>query len=372
MNPEKVNFTNKDSSRPVLTGRIGPHASFEGKDYLYFAGNNYLNLAGKRELREAAIEAVDRYGTSFGAGRTTTGTAELQLELEELLARFKGREDAMIFSSGYLGNQILLKGLVEEGDHIFYDKWAHPSLKEGIPLGDSKQRPFPHNDTESLKKLLQEVSKGIILVNGVDPCTGEIAPLDQIAELIEGRNFKVLVDDAHSTGVLGENSRGTLEHFGIKSDNFFQTETMSKALGSFGGFIASGEETISRLREVSPTYRGSTPLPPAVVGASKAAVEILLQNPRLGEKVRRNAEKIAKGLTKLGLKVKWHGSAIIRLEEEEDFSQELSLSLKRQDVIVPFIHYPDEDSPGRLRLTASSGHTQRDIDLLIKAFKRAI
>jgi len=366
---EKNNFLDV---RPQVTGKIGSRGEFGGEEYLYFAGNNYLDLARRPELIEGAVEAAKKYGTTFGAGRTTTGTADIHLKLEKKLAEFKGTEAAIIFPSGYLGNQIILSGLVREGDALICDELAHPSILEALPRSKYEVVTFRHNDVDDLRNKIESKSRGLILVNGVDPSVGELAPLDKIEEVSRNGGFRILVDDAHATGVLGKNGRGTPEHFGVSSDRIFQTETMSKALGSYGGFIAGSEEFIENLRDVSQTYRGSTPLPPAVVGASITAVKIATEEPELRDRVKSNAKHLSNKLISLNLDANWYGSAILKLDISEKLSKKIYNHLLKKKIMVPYIHYPRLKSPGRLRLTVSAGHSERDIDTLVETIAECL
>lgn len=367
MKNKSKRISDGDEKGHVVTGKIGPRADFDGEEYLYFAGNNYLNLARRPELIEGAVDAIKRYGASFGAGRTTTGTGDIHQKLERRLAEYKVTESAMIFPSGYLGNQILLRGLFREDDTVLCDSWAHPSITEGLPRSAGKVIHFGHNDMSDLREKIREERKGMILVNGVDPITGDLAPLGDIVKLTQGKDFRILVDDAHGTGVLGENGRGTPEYFGLESDNIFQTETMSKAFGSYGGFITANKSFIDKLRNISPTYRGSTPLPPAVAGASLAAIKVAAEEPGLRRKVKDNAKYLANRLSSMNLDISWEGSAIVRVDASEKVSKQISNHLKERNIMVPYVHYPNLDSPGRLRLTVSAGHSKQDIDYLLKS-----
>ncbi len=361
------NYDNYPDTCPPVTGKIGPKGKFGGRKYLYFAGNNYLDLARRPELINAATEASKKYGTSSGAGRTTTGTSDLHLELEEVLAEFKGTEDALIYPSGYLGNQIMLSGILQEDDVLVYDEWAHTSITEALPRTPNRAVEFAHNDMEELHEVVNSADQGVVLVNGVDPILGELAPLDRILEVVDGRDFRVLVDDAHGTGVLGRNGRGTPEHFGLSSDKILQTEVMSKALGSHGGFIASSRKLIDKLRVVSNTYRGSTPLPPSVTAASIAAVKIVMDEPELREKVKENAAYLVDQLTARRVDADWSGSAIVRLDISEEAARGLHDHLQNDMIIAPYTHYPTLDSPGRLRITVSARHSKEDVDCLVNS-----
>jgi len=349
----------------VLTGPVGPKACFGGKEYLYFGGTNYLGYANRSELQQGAVKAVRQYGTSFSASRETSGTNILHLELERKLAEFKASEDVCTYASGYLGNQILLSVLAQPTDVVVCDKWAHPSILEAIPHSVREVRFYAHHDIEELRKVLTGLDRAIIAVNGVETGTGEIAPLEEILEILPDGEFRVLVDDCHATGVLGENGRGTPEHYGITSHKIYQTETMSKALGSFGGFIAGTKELCDRIRKMATTYIGSTPLPPAVLGASLAAVNLAMREPHLRQTLRENAKYAVTKLVDLGFEAVFRGTPIISISNlDESSAEKLHLRLRRAGIIVPFVHYPTADSPGRLRLVVTATHTRDDIDRL--------
>ncbi|MFQ5793462.1 MAG: aminotransferase class I/II-fold pyridoxal phosphate-dependent enzyme [Candidatus Bipolaricaulia bacterium] len=357
-------------TRPILTGAIGPHAWFNGKEILYFGGNNYLGIAGRPELAAAAASAIRRYGASVGASRETSGTSDLHLQLEQRLAAWKDTEDVCVYASGYLGNLILLRALLNPDDTVICDRGVHPSVLDGIPRSIKAVHFYEHHDMDDLKRVIQKVKQGIVIVNGVETVSGEIAPLDRILEIVFDRRFRVVVDDAHATGVLGENGRGTPEHFGINSPHVYQTETMSKALGSFGGFISSNRQLCDRIRQVS-AYIGSTTLPPSVVGASIASVETLMKEPQLRERLKANAQYMASRLNDLGLTVRWHGTPIVSFDEAYgDTGEKIHKILLEHSILVPLIRYPTADSPGRLRLTVSAGHSKEDIDRFYDIVKR--
>ena len=353
----------------VLTGPVGAKTCFNGKEFLYFGGTNYLGLAGRPELVEGAREAAREYGTSYSASRETSGTGVLHLELEKKLSQFKDTEDACVYASGYLGNQILLSALCEPGDSIVCDEWAHPSILEAVPRSVEEVLFYPHHDLEALSVLLRRIDQGIVAVNGVETGTGEIAPLDEMLNLLPREGFRIVVDDCHATGVLGENGRGTPEHFGTSSPVVYQTETMSKALGSFGGFIAASRKVCDRIRETT-TYVGSTPLPPAVLGASMAAVDIVMREPELREKLRHSSRYASRKLKDLGFEVSFAGTPILFIDDiDERTSEGLHKRLRERGILVPFVHYPTAASVGRLRLIVTAGHTDADIDRLCAGMK---
>ncbi len=218
----------------LLNGEVGNYIYSNGKKFSYFAGNNYLGLAGHPEIKKAVIRAVEKYGVNFAASRHTTGTSDLHLELEGALASFKGKEDAVVFASGYQGNSILLEILKGSYSTIFIDQSAHASIIAAIPADVVKVMYYDHCDAGHLDYLLDynRGSSPLVITDGIFALTGEIAPLNQIYEVVRKHDAILVVDDAHATGVIGATGKGTPEHFGLPGDGkIYQTETMSKALG---------------------------------------------------------------------------------------------------------------------------------------------
>lgn len=357
----------------VLTGPVGAKACFGGKEYLYFGGTNYLGYASRTELQQGAIEAVKKYGTCYSASRETSGTGVLHLELERKLAAFKGTEDACIYASGYFGNQILLSTITNAEDVVVCDEWAHPSILEAIPRTVREVRFFRHHDVDHLATILKGLKSAIIAMDGVDSATGDIAPLPEVLEVLPEGDFRVLVDDCHGTAVLGANGRGTLEHYGITARGVFQTETMSKALGSFGRFIAASQKLCATIRKVATTYVGSTPSPPAVLGASLAAVELAIREPHLRDRLRERARYAALRLAELGFETAYSGAPILSIRGlKEADAERMHRLLRQKSILVPFVHYPTSDTPGRLRLVVTAMHTKDDIDRLCNALNGSI
>ncbi len=201
----------------LLNSEVGNYIFSNGKKYSYFAGNNYLGLAGHPDIKAAVIRAVEKYGVNFSASRHTTGTADIHLELEGSLASFKGKEDAVVFASGYQGNSILLEILKGSYSTIFIDQAAHASIIAAIPADVVKVMYYDHCDADHLDYLLDynRGSNPLIVTDGIFPLTGEIAPLNRIYPVVKKHNGLLVVDDAHSTGILGETGKGTPEHFSL-------------------------------------------------------------------------------------------------------------------------------------------------------------
>ena len=357
-----------------LESGVGNYITSNGKPYSYFAGNNYLGLANHPKLITAATDALGKYGVNFSASRQTTGTSDIHLELEKLLAEFKDRQDAVVFASGYLGNRLLLHALKDEYAAIFTDSMAHPSIMDGTPKDIAMLSTYGHCNSDHLESLLKKSKnyRPLIITDGVFALTGEIAPIDQIYVLAEKYNALLIVDDAHGTGVLGENGKGTPEHFGLAgAENIYQSETMSKALGAYGGFISSGKELIRNIRSKSAFYGASTALPPPIVAAGCAALRIIKQTPELRKNLMLNAELLRKGLHTLDFETIDGITPIIPLFfQDKQKAKDLSNFLKENKIIAPAVEYPVALDKFIVRITVSTNHSMEQINNLLEILKK--
>lgn len=343
------------------------------KQYSYFAGNNYLGLANHPEMIESAVKATIKYGINFSASRQTTGTADIHLELEKLLADFCGQEDAVVFASGYMANMIMLGQLKGRFDVVFADEQAHPSIKDALPR-EIPLHFYKHCDAAHLEALLkqQPESTPLVVTDGVFALSGEIAPLDAIVPLTQKYGALLVVDDAHAIGVLGENGRGTFEHFHIaRLANMFQTCTLSKAFGAYGGFIAADKELVSNIRGQSTYYGASTALPPAVVAAACSAVKLVMANPSLRLKLQSNATLLKQAVSELAYDTIQNVTPVVPLFfEDQAVAQNLSAYLEKEHIIAPAVNYPTKLPKYMVRLTVSAKHTQSQIDNLLNTLER--
>jgi 7-keto-8-aminopelargonate synthetase-like enzyme len=358
----------------ILKSSVSNFINLDDKTYSYFGGNNYLGLANHPTVIQEAIKATIKYGVNFSASRQTTGTSELHLELEKLLSEFNQKEASVVFASGYMGNRILLHALRDRYSAIFYDELSHPSIIDGFPADVTSLFKYNHCDCDHLELLLKEHYKlpPLIITDGVFPLTGEIAPLDRIQLLAEQYNAIVIVDEAHSAGVLGENGRGTPEYFNLeKKVNIFQSGTMSKAIGVYGGFISDGSDLIDTIRKKSSLYIASTALPPPIVSAGCAAVRILQQQPQLRVQLIKNAGIIKNGIKEMDFMTTSDPTQIIPLFfKHERNAIELSVYLRENNIIVPYVKYPLKMDKFIVRITASAIHTQEQIKDLLAVLKK--
>jgi 7-keto-8-aminopelargonate synthetase-like enzyme len=358
----------------LLNSGIGNYVYYNGKKYSYFAGNNYLGLANHPEVKAAAIQSIKKYGVNFSASRCTTGTAEIHLELEKQLSVFKNKQDAVVFASGYQGNGILFETLKKRYSAVYIDQLAHPSISNSIPREVPDVYYYNHLDTTHLEWLLDKHkgSEPLIITDGIFALTGEIAPLDKIYYLAEKHNALLIVDDAHSTGILGKRGMGTPEYYNLSDkENIYQTETMSKALGSYGGFISGTRETIVSVRDASTTYQASTALPPPVVAASIASLKIIRENPDLHIQLLAKALELRKSIGLLGYKTTEDNTPVIPLMlPSAEMAKGLSLYLEVNGIIAPYIHYPVRTESFIVRIAVSVTHTIDQTEELLGKLKK--
>jgi len=358
----------------ALNSEVSNYIQMAGKRYSFFSGNNYLGLSNHPEIKKAARDSIDAYGLNFAAARHTTGTADIHLELEKELSEFKHREDAVVFASGYMGNSILLHALRDQYTTIFTDEAAHPSILDGIPRDIKHVHIYKHCNVQHLEDLLRENKdkRTLIITDGIFALTGEISPIDSMHALSEKYGSILVVDDAHATGVLGENGRGTPEHFQLhEMPNIYQTETMSKALGVYGGYISASDAIINRIREKSRTYLASTSLPPPIVSAARTSLRLIREQPQLRSALILNAAEMRKGVIELGFHTTEVPSPIIPIFLSSlEKARNLSDFLKEHGLIVPCVHYPVKTDHFITRMTASAIHTTEQIAELLMLLKQ--
>jgi glycine C-acetyltransferase len=266
----------------VVGSAQGPRVTVNGRSVLLMCSNNYLGLAEHPALREAATAAMERYGFGSGASRLVSGTSEIHQELERRLAQFKGTEAAILFNSGYSANTGIIPAVASEGDVIVSDSLNHASIIDGCRLSKAAVHVYQHKNVdhaESILKKCMNAKRRLLITDGVFSMDGDIAPLPELVSLAEKYDAVIMVDDAHATGVLGEQGRGTVDHFGLEGRVHIQMGTLGKALGSFGAYAAASKDVADYLLNTSRSYIFSTSLPPAVCAASIAALDILQTDP---------------------------------------------------------------------------------------------
>jgi 8-amino-7-oxononanoate synthase len=280
----------------------GAEAVFAGRRVLMLGSNNYLGLTTEPRVRQASIAAVEKYGTSCTGSRLQNGTLELHRELEERLARFVGKEAALVFSTGYQVNLGVISCLVARGDVVITDKEDHASIVDGCLLSRGEMRRFRHNDIDHLERVLQSVEEEagkLVVVDGVYSVGGDLAPLPEIIELCQQYGARLMVDDAHGLGVMAE-GRGTAAHFGVTDQVDLIMGTFSKSFASLGGFIAADEQVIHYIQHHARALIFSAAMPAANVAAALAALDIMEKEPQRTARLWQVCERMRAGLRALG------------------------------------------------------------------------
>lgn len=365
----------------LVEGPQGSRVRIEGREIILLCSNNYLGLADHPEIKRAAIEAIGRYGVGAGASRLVSGNMELHMELEERLARFKGTEASLVFNSGYHANIGIISSLVGRGDIIFADKLNHASIVDACILSRAEVRRYPHCDLDVLERFLKtasrtthHASRRLIVTDGIFSMDGDITPLREISELADRYGCMLMVDDAHATGVLGVNGKGSLEHFGIEKPNIIQMGTLGKALGGFGAFVAGSKTLIDYLINTARPFIYTTALPPVVCAASIRALEIIEREPLLRKGLWDRVEYFRKGLKDAGLNTMMSETQIIPVFiGDADRTMEVSRRLLERGVFIQGIRPPTvPEGMSRLRVTLMANHSWDDLRYAIDCIKEVV
>src|SRR5437660_3490234 len=291
----------------VLQEAQMPECTFEGKRVINLASNNYLGLTTHPKLREAALEAVRKFGVGSGAVRTVSGTMSIHMELEEKIARFKNVEACVVFQSGFAANAGTVSAILGKGDFIISDELNHASIMDGARLSRATIKVFRHKDAAHAEELLKEVANEpghkLLISDGVFSMDGDIGPLPALCDLAEKYGAIMMVDDAHSSGVLGRNGRGTIDHFNVHGRVDVQVGTLSKAIGALGGYVCGTRELIDFLYHRARPFLFSTSHPPSVAATCIAAFEVLESEPELIERLWENTRFWKKELGLLGFDI---------------------------------------------------------------------
>ena len=299
----------------LVSGPQGPHVLLDGKPVLLLCSNNYLGLADHPRLREAAADAAMRWGVGAGGSRLVSGTMTIHRRLEERLAEFKGRQSALLFGSGYLANAGVIAALARPGDVVFSDELNHASIIDGCRLSRAEVFVYDHGDVEHLHWGIgkAEGRGALIATDSVFSMDGDVAPLTEIVELAQQHDLRVLVDEAHGTGVLGPGGRGALAEAGIEDQVDVIVGTLGKALGSYGAFVACDEPMARYLVNAARTFIFSTALPPPAVAGALAALDLLQESPRRVQRLAANAAALRDELEQEGFDLRGSRTQILPL-----------------------------------------------------------
>jgi glycine C-acetyltransferase len=362
----------------VLESAQGPEVDIAGRAVISLSSNNYLGLNTHPRLVEAASRAALEWGAGTGAVRTIAGTQTLHEELERRLAAFKRTEAALTFQSGYGVNVGVIGSMLEQGDCVVSDKLNHASIIDGIRLTKAERILYEHVDPDDAERALREArSKGyrriLLVTDGVFSMDGDIAPLPELVERAEHYGAAVMVDDAHATGVLGTNGRGTTDHFGLHGRVALNIGTLSKAIGVVGGYVAASQTVRDHLIHKSRPFLFSSSHPPAVVAACIAAVDVLEQEPILIEQLWSNTRHFKSGLRELGFDIGRSETPITPVMcGEAPVAMQLSDLLLERGVFAQGIGFPTvARGQARVRTIVCATHTYDQLDRALLAFEEA-
>ena len=349
----------------------GPKIKISGKEYVNFSSNDYLGLANHPYIINKVKKTLDNYGYGSAASRLLGGGSNFHRELEDRIARFKGTESALAFNSGYAANTGIIPAIAEKDDVIFSDELNHASIIDGCRLSRAKTLIYRHKDSLHLKDLIkkEKAKKKIVITDTVFSMDGDVAPLSDIYAVCKKNNAILYIDDAHGTGVLG-NGRGALSHFNISPEpSIVQMGTFSKALGSYGAFVAGSRDIIEWIMNTARSFIYSTALPSCIVAASIAALELIEKDSELIKRLWLNRTNIAECIKDIGYDIMGSETPIIPLKTGtvED-TLRISRHLFEKGIFAPAIRPPTVTEP-RIRITVTAAHTDEDIGRLISALK---
>ena len=360
----------------VLETECAAESRFDDREVINLASNNYLGLTTHPKLREAALEATRKYGVGSGAVRTISGTMSLHMQLEERIARFKHVEACVVFQSGFAANAGTVAAVLGPDDHIISDQLNHASIIDGCRLSKAKIHVFSHKDAAAAEKILAELAeqpgRKLLITDGVFSMDGDIGPLPALVPLAERYGAIMMVDDAHASGVLGRNGRGTVDHFDLHGHVHIQVGTLSKAVGVLGGYVCGSRDLIEFLYHRARPFLFSTSHPPAVAAACLAAFDVLEQEPERIEMLWSNTRYFKAGLRDAGFNTGLSETPITPvIVGEAKAAHEFSRALFEEGVLATGIGYPTvPHGAARVRTIVTATHTRAQLDRALDVFRR--
>ena len=363
-------------NQPISELRGGARVLVNGHDMGMYASYSYLGLVGHPRINTAAKAAIDKYATGTHGVRTLAGSLKLHDELEETIAEFKRAEAAVTFTSGYVTNLTVISTLMSRGDWVISDKLNHASIVDGCMMSGAEFRRFRHNDMEELEKRLQQaptdVSK-LVVADSVFSMDGDVINFPRVVELCKKYNAWLMIDEAHSIGVLGKTGRGVEEHFGLEGMVDIKMGTLSKTIPSVGGYVAGKKEIITFLRHASRAYIFSAALPPAQAAAANEAFKVILDEPWRIQKLQANTDQFISGIKKRGFDTLYTSTAIVPIicgSDERAFA--MTREAQHHDVFaLPVVSPAVPNGLARLRATVTAAHEPNEIEYAMDVFEKA-
>jgi glycine C-acetyltransferase len=359
----------------ILDGEQKAHTTFDRRSVVNLSSNNYLGLTTHPKLRARALEALQTYGVGSGSVRTIAGTMAIHLELERRLAEFKQVEAVVVFQSGFTANAGTVSAILTKEDVVISDELNHASIIDGCRLSRATIKVFPHKDVDAARRIIKELPatpRRLLITDGVFSMDGDLGPLPALCELAEETGCIMMVDDAHASGVFGKNGRGTIDHFGMHGRVDVQVGTLSKAMGALGGYVAGNRNLIEFLYHRARPFLFSTSHPPAVAATCIAALDVLLEEPEIMERLWANTRFFKTGLDGLGFNTGISESPITPvIAGDSAKANRLSDRLFEEGVFAQAIGYPTvARDRARVRTIVTATHTREDLQYALDAFAK--
>jgi len=358
----------------VIESAQGPEVIMNGKKMIMIGSNNYLGLTNHPKVKEAAINAIKKYGTGCAGSRFLNGTLDIHVQLEEKLAKFMRKESALVFTTGFQVNLGVIASLIGKDDVVIIDKMDHASIVDGCRLSFGEVKRYKHNDIEDLERVLKECEgkTKLVVVDGVFSMEGDIVKLPEVVNMCKKYGARLMVDDAHGIGVLGRTGRGTAEHFGVENEVDLIMGTYSKSLASIGGFIAGEKDVINYIKHFARAFIFSASPPPASVASVSAAIDIIENEPERREQLWKNTNKMLKGFKELGFDIGVAETPIIPVIVRDDELAFKFVMMLQEEGIFANVAVSPAVPPGKalIRTSYMATHTDEHLDRVLEAFKK--
>ena len=357
----------------ILDDEQKAHTTVDQRSVVNLSSNNYLGLTTHPRLREKALKAIEDYGVGTGSVRTIAGTMDIHMELERRLAEFKKVEKVVVFQSGFAANAGTVSAILTKEDVVISDELNHASIIDGCRLSRAAIKVFPHKDVDAARRIIKDLpasQRKLLITDGVFSMDGDLGPLPALCDLAEDTGCIMMVDDAHASGVFGKNGRGTIDHFGMHGRVDVQVGTLSKAMGALGGYVAGSGDLIDFLYHRARPFLFSTSHPPSVVLSCMAALDVLMEEPEIIERLWDNTRFFKEGLQQLGFNTGLSESPITPVIAGEGAkAMELSDKLFARGVFAQGIAFPTvARDKARVRTIVTATHTREDLQYALDAF----
>ncbi len=359
----------------ILEDEQKAHTTFDHRSVVNLSSNNYLGLTTHPRLRARALEAIEQFGVGSGSVRTIAGTMAIHMELERRLAEFKKVEAVVVFQSGFAANAGTVAAILTKDDVVISDELNHASIIDGCRLSRATVKVFPHKDVDAARRIVTALpasQRRLLITDGVFSMDGDLGPLQGLCELAEETGCIMMVDDAHASGVFGANGRGTIDHFGVHGRVDIQVGTLSKAMGALGGYVAGNRNLIEFLYHRARPFLFSTSHPPAVAAACIAALDVLLEEPEIMERLWDNTRFFKAGLERHGFNTGLSESPITPvIAGDSATANKLSDRLFEEGVFAQAIGYPTvARDKARVRTIVTATHTRDDLQFALDMFAK--